>query len=499
MLWCEAVSRPARFIPLAAALALIAVASPVAGDESSDRAARPDLQHQIDELRRLVEEQKKEIDALRGRQDEKDEPPPPRTTVPTVVRKPEASGADVEPAFSTTTGPFEIGYDRGFVIQPVDRDRTPFRLRITARMQFRHTLFVREDKRFTDNSGRVRRIDKRNDFEIERGRLTFDGFALDPRLGYYINLDFDTDDEHVAVIHDFWVYYLFSDALILHAGKAFVPGSRDWLMGSTSTRFADRSLATTFFRPDRSLGLWLIGRPIGNVYYRTMLANGFNTTDLTVDEIDTNFSWASSVWWDAFGNWGSGWSDLEWHEQPAIQTGTSFTLGRQSGRDGRGQPRAEENFVRLSDGTRLVDTGALAPDVTVDEFDVYLYAVDLATKYMGFSLNGEYYFRWVERLDADGPLPRDGFFDHGFYVEAGYMVLRKRIELIARISRIFGEFGDRGAEYAGGVNWFINGTHNWKLTLDCTGVRHSPAQNSGPNYRVGDHGVMVRTQLQVGF
>jgi hypothetical protein len=467
------------------------------GDEHVD----PEVQRQLDEMQKTIDEQRRDIDKLRDELRQKKVPPVrvPATNVPTVIRKPEASGALAPLALSTEVGPFEVGYEKGFVFQPVDPQTTPFKLRVTGRMQFRHSLFRREDERYVDNTGDVINVRNRNDFEIERGRLTFDGFALLPQLGYYINLDFDTDDEHNVIIHDFWVDYVFSDAFILYAGKAFVPGSREWLMGSTTTRFSDRSLATTFFRPDRSLGIWAIGEPLTGVYYRTMLANGFNTTDLTSTDIDNNFAWASSAWWDAFDNFGSGWSDLEWHEQLAIQTGLSFTIASQEGKDADGQPDAEQNFARLSDGTRLVDTGALAPGVTVDEFDLYLFAVDLAAKYYGFSINGEYYFRWIDDLKADGPLPLNDFFDHGFYVEGGYMVIPKRLELSLRTSHVFGRFGDDGAEYGGAVTWFILGAHNLKVTLDVTRVYDSPAQNSAPGYRVGDDGYMMRTQLQVGF
>lgn len=496
---------PGRTVVLTAACALLLL--PAVRARATEPARRqetdPGIQRQLDEMQRTIDEQRRDIDELqdelRKERAEDEVLQVPATNVPTTVRKPEASGADVPLALSTAAGPFRIGYDKGFVIEPVDAEKTPFRLRITGRMQFRYTLFERDEKRFTDNAGIVHNINDRNDFEIERGRLTFDGFALHPKLGYYINLDFDTDDEHSVVIHDFWVSYVLSDAFILHAGKAFVPGSREWLMGSTTTRFADRSMATTFFRPDRSIGLWLIGEPLTGVYYRTMLANGFNTTDLTSDDIDNNFAWASSAWWDVFDNFGSGWSDLEGHEDLAIQTGLSFTLTSEDGKDGSGQLLSEGNYARLSDGTRLVFPGALAPDVTVDEFDLYLLSVDFAAKYRGFSVNGEYYFRWIEEIDGDGPLPLDGFFDHGFYFEGGYMILPKYVELCARLSQVYGKFGDRGAEYAGGVNWFINGAHNLKLTLDVTRVKHSPAQNSAPGYRIGDDGVMLRTQVQVGF
>ncbi|MGD9762848.1 MAG: hypothetical protein AB7V27_03945 [Candidatus Binatia bacterium] len=481
---------------------------PVCARAAEPRADDPAVQQQLDELREMIRQQNRIIEELRRELDHQKKPAQaeapkpeerPRTNVPQTVRKPEASGVQGKPALSTSTGPFQVGYDKGFVIQPVDREKTPFKLRITARMQFRYTLFARDVRTYTDSAGIIYDINDRSDFEIERGRLTFDGFAIDPKLGYYLNLDFDTDDNHDVIAHDFWVYYLFGEAFIAHAGKAFVPGSREWLMGSTNTRFADRSLATTFFRPDRSIGIWALGEPLDGLYYRSMLANGFNTTDLEFNDVDNNFAWATSAWWDVWDNWGSGWSDLEWHDDPAIQMGTSYTMSQLEGPGPVGQPSIEQNFVRLSDGTRLTQTGALAPDATVSEFDIYLWSIDFATKYKGFGFNGEYYFRWIDDLRANRPLPFTDFFDHGFYIETGYMIVPKYVEIGARMSRIFGRFGDRGAEYGGVVNWFINGTHSWKLTLDATRVRHSPAQNTAPGYNIGDDGVLVRGQLQAGF
>jgi hypothetical protein len=141
---------------------------------------------------------------------------------------------------------------------------------------------------------------------------------------------------------------------------------------------------------------------------------------------------------------------------------------------------------------------ALAAGVQVDHFDIYLYTLDAAFKYRGFSVNGEYFFRWLQDVRGSGPLPRNQFFDHGYYFEAGVFLVPKQIELNGRLSQIFGSHGDAG-EYAGGINWFINGTHNLKLTFDVTRLVQTPANNSGPNYRVGDTGVMFRTQFQAAF
>lgn len=390
-----------------------------------------------------------------------------------------------------------VGYDGGFYIRPTDERANPFALEINGRMQFRHVGFARDVTEWTDNAGVTRPVTSRNDFEIERGRLEFSGFFIDPNLQFYLNLDGDTDDNHVLIVHDFWVNYEFSEAFNLHFGKAFVPGSRDWLNGSTRTRLVDRSMATTFFRPDRSLGIWATGEPLTNLFYRVMLANGFNTTDLEPDDVDMQFAYSGSMWVHC-GDFGQGYSDLEWHRRPAAQLGHSFTFASSSGRDAAGAPLSEQNFVRLSDGTRLTQVGALAPGVTVHHFDIYLYAVDAAFKYRGFSFNSEFFFRWLQSIRGNGPLPLTQMYDHGFYAESGYFLVPKRFEIIGRVSQVFGEFGD-AQEYAGGFNWFLNGTHNLKITFDVTKLNQCPVSNSSPNLRAGDDGLLFRTQLQAAF
>ncbi|MEX0700914.1 MAG: porin [Planctomycetales bacterium] len=393
---------------------------------------------------------------------------------------------------------FYVDYDDGFVIRPYDPEKTPFELQINGRMQFRYAGFQR-DREFFVNRGGVVPVRNRNDFEIERGRLEFSGFMWDPKLQYYINIDADTDDNHDAKFHDFWVNYEFSKAFNLHLGKAFVPGSYDWTNGSTRTHFADRSMATTFFRPDRSLGIWATGEVAEGLHYRTMLANGFNTTDLEPDEIDDEFAYSHMMWWDAVGDVGKGYADLEWHEDPALRIGSAYTFANQNPDFDR-SPTAEENFVRLSDGTRLVTTGALAPGLTVDDFDIHLLAAFFNGKYRGWSVNAEFYFRWLQDLETqEGTAPPiNKLYDDGFYTDVGYMILPKKLEIIGRVSAVDGMFGDAW-EYAGGFNWYINGDHSNKLTFDVSVLDGCPAENSGPNYVVGQDGILYRAQYQVAF
>jgi hypothetical protein len=390
-----------------------------------------------------------------------------------------------------------VGYDDGFFIRPYDQERNPYELQVNGRMQLRHTGFVRDITQWTDNAGTVRPVNNRNDFEIERGRLEFRTTFLDPKLHSYLNLDFDTDDNHRVVAHDFWVNYTFCDAFDLYFGKAFVPGSRDWLNGALRTRLADRSMGTSFFRPDRTVGAWVIGEPVNDLFYRVMVGNSFNTPDLSPSEIDRNFVYSGSMW-THLGDYGQGYSDLEWHDALASQIGQSFTFANTDSTGAGSTPSEETSTIRLSDGTRLVQSGALSPGVAVNQFDIYLYAVDAALKFRGFSINGEYYFRWLQSIRGNGVLPISQMFDHGFYVEAGYFLVPKYFELNGRVSPIFGAFGD-AQEYASGVNWFINGSHNLKFTFDVTKLSRNPVDNSGINYQSGDDGLLFRSQFQAAF
>ena len=398
---------------------------------------------------------------------------------------------DEEPANSD----FYVDYEKGFLIRPVDDDN-PFRLRINGRLQMRHTAFERDITTFVDQAGNVEPIHSRNDFEVERGRLEFRATMIDPNLHYYLNIDFDTDDNHRLVAHDTWVYYSFSDAFNFYVGKSKVPGSRAWLLSSSRFRFADRSMATTFFRPDRSVGIWAMGELGDAAHYELFVGNGFATTDRRFDDLDEQFVYSASFWWEPWDEFGKGYTDIEYHRRPALQIGHSFTYTSQQGVDGGGT--TEETSFRLSDGTLLITPGALANNVMVTAFDVYLYAVDMGFKYRGISVNTEWYFRWLQALEGTGALPLDRLFDHGFFVDAGIFLVPERFELIGRVSQVDGLFGD-GWEYAGGVNWYINGTHHNKLTFDVTVLDRNPASSSSPNLIAGADGTMFRTQWQVAF
>lgn len=462
--------------------------------------ADENLRAVVEELRAVTEEQGRRIEQLEG-------------LVQTLLEREEARCNSVKDTIqekevedngvaTKTLSPQEepiqdFGYDDGFYVsQQIEEDRW-FKLKINGRMQFRYSGFTRDSPAYRMDDGTTGAQENKNDLEIERGRLAFSGSVADPNLKFFLNLDFDTDDNHEVIAHDYWFQYDFHRFFNLYAGKAFVPGSREWLDGSTTTQFADRSLATSFFRPDRSLGIWAIGEPADGLYYRLMVGNGFNTTDLTRDEIDSQFTYSGSVWMDLFDNYGLGRADLDRKDRLALRFGSSFTYSPVSSTlDER--PLEEADAVRLSNGQRVNGLNVLVEGDFIDDYDIYLYAIDAALKYQGLSLHSEFYYRDLRDLSTSGGIEVSSISDKGGYLDLGYTVVPMLLEVVGRFAYINGSLSD-ASEFAGGINYFIDGGHLNKLTLDVSFLDNSPINSSGPNYVVGADGTLYRVQWQVGF
>lgn len=393
--------------------------------------------------------------------------------------------------------PYTAGYDGGFRIKPRDKKKNPFDLKINGRLQLRWSAFSRDQDTFTNRLGTID-TPSRNSFEIERGRLEFRGNILDEKTKFYFNLDADTDDNHVVIFHDFWFDRVINDNLTVRVGKAKVPSSYEWLEASTTTRFADRSVATTYFRADRSVGIWFLGDTPNDTYYQIGITNGFVTTDLEPDQVDNNFAYTALTYHDFGGDFGNGHSDLEFHNNPVFRIGNSLSYTNTNPLDG--QPTAEQNFARVSDGARLTDTGALAPGLTINDFDQYVVSAFLSGKWRGLSFNAEYYARWLQNFGTvEGPSTGiNELFDSGFYADVGYFLVPERFEANARISQIDGLYGDSW-EYAAGWNYFINGTHKNKLSFDATLLDGIPTSSSSPNFELGQDGILYRLQYQIAF
>jgi hypothetical protein len=256
-------------------------------------------------------------------------------------------------------------------------------------------------------------------------------------------------------------------------------------------------MANDFFRPDRTVGIFANGDLAEWGHYEVMVGNGYNTANLTNAQGDDRFTFAATHYIDPLGDYGNQIADFDYACDPLVRLGQSVVYSPQAS-DVAGRPLEEGDFLRLTDGTRLTQIGALAPGVTVSDFDVFLYGVDAAVKWRGFSANAEVFLRWIEDIAGDGPLPETQLFQHGFYVEGGYFVIPQRFDINARYSQVSGAQGT-GSEYSAAVNWYPLAKPQLKITADVTKLDGSPLNNTASDILVGDSGWLFRTQFQAEF
>lgn len=392
----------------------------------------------------------------------------------------------------------DVRYANGILISTFDSEQFPFELKFNNQAQLRYAGFARGVESWTDSSGTNLPVSNRSAFELVRGRAIFSGHAFSPQLGYNLSIDYTTVSDSQINFWNYWLSYEFSRSLTVFIGQAAVPGSREWLTPFVYTLGPDYSLATTFFRPSLSQGIWISGEPVEGVHYRAMLSNGFNTLGASQRQLDSRMTLAGSVYGEPLGEFGPGFSDFEWHDNPAIRCGASFTISPNEGQ--QGSPDLPENVdIRLTDGTLLTQQGALAPGVTVNKYTVALGAIDFGWKYRGLSLSGELYLRELFGLQGDGALSRTSLFDYGGYAQLGFFLIPQKFEVYARTSQINGAFGS-GSEYAGGLNgYWLPGRDNLRWTLDAAWVIQSPADQVRTDYRAGDTGLLIRAQVQFYF
>jgi hypothetical protein len=226
-------------------------------------------------------------------------------------------------------------------------------------------------------------------------------------------------------------------------------------------------------------------------------ATGYNDANVPNSGVDDRFTFAATNYFDIFGDFGGQIVDYDGTCDPLVQIGHSFVYSPNAA-ETLGTPLEETDFIRLTDGTRLTQTGALAPLVTVSDFDIFFYGVDAAVKWRGWSVNAEVFLRWIEDIQGNGAVPFTELFQHGFYVEGGRFIIPEKLDFNVRYSQVSGLFGD-SSEYAAGLNWYPLDTHKMKISLDVTELHGSPLNNSPSDILVGDDGTLFRTQFQVEF
>jgi hypothetical protein len=430
--------------------------------------------------------------------------PPEQPTEPKdVIPVQPAAPTGVIPTLESVVERLGTRYDNGFVlVESPDKSRVPYELRFNLFNQFRYLNQQLESSTFTDHLGDVHPVMSRNDLNVNRNLFYFQGYVFDPNLIF--NAIIWSSNSVATVIQGGYIGYRFDKAFTLYAGYWGIPGSRTNTRDFMFLEGVERSMADNFFRPSFTQGVWAEGQVFEHLYYEAYIGNSLNTLNVSTTKIDRNMVYSGSTWWEPLGDYGPpgaarmAFSDLENHECPVVRIGTSVSGAREDRFSDLEQNTPENSAVYNSDGVLFFATGSLAPGVTVDLANYYMWAQDFGYKYRGFAFNAQYYFRWLNSFRADGPLPLSQTFDHGFEASAGYFIVPQTFETYGRTSAVFGQFGD-SSEYALGFNWHPWKNRGFRLTGEANYVDKSPTNSVQTIYNSGMTGWNFVLQTQLYF
>jgi hypothetical protein len=358
---------------------------------------------------------------------------------------------------------------------------------------------------YTDAFDRTRTLDLRNDLQFQKVTLNFKGWLFDPDFRYlfYTWTSNTSQGQDAQVVVAGNLSYHFSDAFSLAGGIGALPSTQstnytfpNWL------RVDNRTIADEFFRGSYTSGIWAWGRLPHELAYRVMLGNNLSQLGVDAGELDSNFNTVSgALWWmPTTGEYGpaQGLGDFERHEELATLFSVHYTRSREDAQNQPGVNDFENSQIRLSDGTLIFQADPFGTGTQIDKATYQMAAVSAGMKYRGWSLDGEYYWRWVDDFKASGSMPFDEMYDHGFQLQGSAMVLPQSLQAYLSGSRIFGEYGDPW-DLAAGVNWFPLKRRELRVNVQGLYLQDSPVGYASVPFIVGGNGWVFTTDVMLNF
>ncbi len=119
-------------------------------------------------------------------------------------------------------------------------------------------------------------------------------------------------------------------------------------------------------------------------------------------------------------------------------------------------------------------------------------------KIKGFSLDAEYFMRWLSNFKFTGPIPVRNLFDSGFTTQASYMIVDKLLQLYGTGSYINGEYG-KPSEITTGLNWYVFKTRLFRVNPEVMFENHSPVGYLSYPTVVGANGTVFMINLELFY
>ncbi|HEY5967645.1 MAG TPA: hypothetical protein VIU35_06685 [Chitinophagaceae bacterium] len=383
-------------------------------------------------------------------------------------------------------------------------------LNIRSYAYFRYLNQKGLDDTYVDGFGHTRSVDTRQDIQLQKVSVYFTGWAFDPKFNYflYVWTTNASQGQGAQVVVAGNLTYNFSKHFRLTGGIMALPGVR-----TTEGNFPywlsvdNRTIADEYMRPSYTSGIQARGEITKKLHYNVMLGNNMSTLGVDAGQMDNKLNtFAAGLYFlpttGEYGMFNGSYGDYDMHEKVATRVGAHFTRSTET-RQGQPDTDAFENVtLRVSDGNSIFSPSLFAPGVQIDEARDMMFCFDAGAKLKGFAIEGEYYWRKIDKFKTIGsttPLPFDKLNDDGFQLLASAMIVPRKFQLYTTYSRIFGQYGDP-SEVRAGFNFFpFKKTISTRINAQAIFLDKCPVGGLAYPYAVGGNGVAFNLDLEINF
>jgi hypothetical protein len=378
-------------------------------------------------------------------------------------------------------------------------------IRLYAYVRYLNQIGI--DSSYTNSFGQTSILDTRQDVQIQKVSIYFSGWFLDPKFRYFLYVWTSNVSQGLGaqVVVAGNLTYKFNKYFSLQAGIMSLPGVRStegnypfWLSVD------NRMIGDEYFRPSYTSGIQATGMISKKLTYKVMLGNNLSQLGVDAGQLDNGFNTLSAAltWFPTTGEYGmfnGSFGDFDNHRKAATRIGLHFT---RSDEDRQGQPRTDafENVqIRLSDGSIIFSPDLFGTGTQIDKARYRMTSFDAGIKYHGFSLEGEYYWRWIDNFRVTGdPLTFDQLSDNGFQVQGSAMILPRVLQLYTTYSEILGEYGDPW-ELRAGMNFFPFKKQEIRINAQYIYENRCPVGGTSYPYQVGATGPIFNLDIEFNF
>ena len=359
----------------------------------------------------------------------------------------------------------------------------------------------------SDSFGDTALLDRRQDIHLNKMNIQFMGWFMDPKLRYlaYAWTSGTSQGQTSQVVVGGNLNYSFDSRLTVGGGIGSLPGVR-----TTEGNFPfwlamdNRLIADEFFRPSYTMGIWATGAVTEGFEYEAMLGNNLSQFGVDASQIDNGLNTVAVAlrWYPTTGEFGprAGFGDFEVHEETATRLAGHFTRSDETSQSQPNTDAFENVQIRLSDGNVIFEPGLFGPGIQIRDATYHMVSLDAGVKRGGWSLEGEYYWRWVDNLAGPGVagLPFTTLTDDGFQLQASAMVMPRTLQAYGTLSKVFGQYGHPWDARFGG-NWFPWKQREVWWNFEYLYAHRSPVGAASLPYVVGSNGPILHTSFVVNF